>query len=1072
MRLSVRLVLAVVFMFCSSTADAGEVVSLAPSSTGLELETVESETLHLRVSELRFDRVEIDGADWAVVQVPGSHNLMERGLPSLPYLSSEYLLARTGGVDFELIDVRLREIDLGGYDIAGVAPSKGHFDRSVDPTTVPWVFDEKVYQGTTRYPDSDVWVDHPAIAGPLRSQTMRIPVAHWLPDTNTLIVVEEAWFRVIEQPHAENPRVGRDRPMNGLFDGVARLHAVNYEQVRGRYTPFVETGRLVIIADDDFVDEAAPLAEWERLVGYPTLLVPVSVAGANAAAIKSYLQGLYDSPEGLTWIILVGDAQQIPTLTGVMEGADCDPCFTKLEGADNRPDASISRISAQTGDQVTIQVNKILDYEQLPDTGSAGAWYAKAFGVAGDDTGGTPSYSDWQRMDFLRNDLLDPAYHFTEFDQLYHNPSKAAVAASVNDGRSQGFYIGHGSKTAWVTSGFSVTDVNNMLTNSETLPIVWSVACVNGDFTGSGDCFAEAWLKKNGGGAVSFEAATTNESWVPPCDAQRGVVDALRLETAFTTGGQHVNGKLYCMDVNGDSNSSQGNMFMEQSTLFGAATLWPRTSEPMLPNEPDDFVVAGGIATLTVKVGGAPFAKTGGAIVSFYDETEGINVLGSGLVDGNGVVTAVVTGDPTHCHIHGLNLVPVAFELAAQEAGRVALDSGAYGCGSTVSVRVADSNIPGSNPGTIDTTSVELTAGGGNHMVTLTETGADRNIFAGTAVLGSDLAVAHGDSLLSTYIDANDGAGGINVIVTAGAGIDCMGPAISAVQATATESSVTFDFATDEPGTTVVTYGTTTPPTTVISDDGLTTEHTITVEGVSPCTTIFFQVSSVDALGNAGVDTNGGSFYVVETAGWGSFLSETFDGDPAWAIDNGLFASTGWAYGQPTGQGGDSYGGPDPTAGHTGDTVYGVNLDGDAPASAGENEIKLTTPVIDLSTATSARLRFRRWLGVEQEYYDHARVRLSTDGGGSWQTVWENAGSTIDDQAWIEQIVDLSQAVGESQVQIRWTYGASDSAWDYCGWNIDDVVIEGAMPCDAIMLFGDGFENADCGGWTSAVGED
>ncbi len=202
-----------------------------------------------------------------------------------------------------------------------------------------------------------------------------------------------------------------------------------------------------------------------------------------------------------------------------------------------------------------------------------------------------------------------------------------------------------------------------MLTNSETLPVIWSVACVNGDFTGSGDCFAEAWLKKDGGGAVSFEGATTNESWVPPCDAQRGVVDALRLETAFTTGGQHVNGKLYCMDVNGDSDSSEGTKFMEQSTLFGAATMWPRTTTPQYPDEPGDIVVMGGAATLTVMVGGAPFAKAGGAIVSFYDATGGVNVLGSGLIDATGVVTVAVTGNPTHCHIHGQNLVPTSFDL-------------------------------------------------------------------------------------------------------------------------------------------------------------------------------------------------------------------------------------------------------------------------------------------------------------------------------------------------------------------------------------------------------------------------
>jgi hypothetical protein len=617
-----------------------------------------------------------------------------------------------------------------------------------------------------------------------------------------------------------------------------------------------------------------------------------------------------------------------------------------------------------------------------------------------------------------------------------------------------------------------VTDVNNMLTNAETLPVLWSVACVNGDFAGGSDCFAEAWLKKDGGGAVSFEGATTNESWVPPCDAQRGVVDSLRLETAFTTGGQHVNGKLYCMDIHGQLDSSQGTMFMEQSTLFGACTTWPRTLAPSIPDEPDDFVSGEGTATLTVKVGGVPFAKAGGAIVSFYNENPGVNVVGSGLVDANGVVTAEVSDDPTHCHIHGKDLVPISFELAAREAGRISLDGVAYSCDDVVSIRVADSNVPDSSPDTIDTATAEISAGGAPFSVALTELAADRNIYAGTVLLGVDLVVSHGDNLVATYVDADDGDGGLNVIRPTQAAIDCQGPSVSGFAAVATESSVTVSFTTDEPGTTVVVYGPTRPPTTVVTDDTLTPEHQITIEGIDPCTTYFFEVSSTDALGNVATDDNGGSYYAADTAGWGTFFSETFDSDPGWVIDNGGFASVGWAFGQPTGTDQDGYGGPDPTAGATGDFVYGVNLNGDAPSSTDPNELKLTTPVIDLSTATSVQLRFKRWLGVEYDSWDNARIRLSVDGGAIWTTVWENDAATIDDQAWIEQVVQLPQAAGQSHVQIRWTYGASDAIMNWCGWNIDDVVIEGAMPCDAVNeLFSDGFEIGSCGYWSRVVGE-
>ena len=50
--------------------------------------------------------------------------------------------------------------------------------------------------------------------------------------------------------------------------------------------------------------------------------------------------------------------------------------------------------------------------------------------------------------------------------------------------------------------------------------------------------------------------------------------------------------------------------------------------------------------------------------------------------------------------------------------------------------------------------------------------------------------------------------------------------------------------------------------------------------------------------------------------------SVPLDSDPRW------FTVGDWAFGQPTGEGGES-GYPDPTSGHTGGYVYGYNLDGD-----------------------------------------------------------------------------------------------------------------------------------------------
>jgi subtilisin family serine protease len=157
-----------------------------------------------------------------------------------------------------------------------------------------------------------------------------------------------------------------------------------------------------------------------------------------------------------------------------------------------------------------------------------------------------------------------------------------------------------------------------------------------------------------------------------------------------------------------------------------------------------------------------------------------------------------------------------------------------------------------------------------------------------------------------------------------------------------------------------------------------------------------------------------------------------------------------WAWGVPTG-GGGQYGGPDPTSGATGSNVYGYNLAGDYANSLAETH--LTSTAINCTGLTSVTLRFQRWLGVEVNTYDHAYVRVSNN-GSTWTTVWSNS-AQIADTAWSLQEFDIS-AVADNQatVYLRWTMGTTDSSWQFCGWNIDDV--------QSLALGGGCTVNAEC----------
>jgi hypothetical protein len=180
----------------------------------------------------------------------------------------------------------------------------------------------------------------------------------------------------------------------------------------------------------------------------------------------------------------------------------------------------------------------------------------------------------------------------------------------------------------------------------------------------------------------------------------------------------------------------------------------------------------------------------------------------------------------------------------------------------------------------------------------------------------------------------------------------------------------------------------------------------------------------------------------------------SLDTDPGWQTEGG------WAFGKPAG-GGGQVGSPDPTSGHTGDNVYGYNLEGDYPNKMPAYD--LTTEPIDCSKLDVVILRYWRWLGVEDANFDKATISLSTD-GETWSTVWENAELVVD-SAWTEQEVDLTAlAARQPTVYLRWTMGPTDKAYQYCGWNIDDIRIMGMDIVNCWDADGDGFYDPACGG--------
>ena len=139
---------------------------------------------------------------------------------------------------------------------------------------------------------------------------------------------------------------------------------------------------------------------------------------------------------------------------------------------------------------------------------------------------------------------------------------------NLNAGRSILNYCGHGSVTAWGTTGFSTSWVNT-LTNEHMLPFIFDVACVNGSFE-LYTCFAEAWMRATNGenptGAIGIYASSVNQSWNPPMAAQDESNDLLVANAARSFGSLCYSGSMQMVEKVQTSPSAKHSSSMTETT--------------------------------------------------------------------------------------------------------------------------------------------------------------------------------------------------------------------------------------------------------------------------------------------------------------------------------------------------------------------------------------------------------------------------------------------------------------------------------------------------------------------------
>ncbi|MBN2446752.1 MAG: hypothetical protein JXO22_08500, partial [Phycisphaerae bacterium] len=561
-------------------------------------------------------------------------------------------------------------------------------------------------------------------------------------------------------------------PLPGLASSILNPGILPVAQSRG-------SGNYLIIVAQAYESDIAAFATAKAAQGFTVSTYSVP-SGTSNSTIKTYIQSLWGGANSPDYILLVGDTNTIPHWTGGGTGSpDTDLPYTCMDGStDWYPDIAIGRFPARSSGDVADMVSKTLYYENGPLADPA--YTKRAVFMAGNDnysiTEGTHEY-------VINNYMIPNGYTFDRLYEVSYGASPSDVTAAFNNGRLYGIYSGHGSTDEWA-DGPEFTQSNvNALTNTNMYAVVFSFACLTGQYSLT-ECFMETWVLAPNKAAVTSCGSSVTSYWDEDDILEKRLFDVIFDNT--------------------DNVKTEIGPVINETRVRYLAHFGP--------------------------------TSTTRRYFEMYN----------------------LMGDPS-----------MRLPSACPDAGEISLDRNNYACSDSLILSVDDCglNLDDNLIDTVDVT-VESTSESTGETVTLYETDVASASFEGTLPINTVnavgvLLVAEGDTITATYVDADDGQGGTNVVVTDTALVDCSPPSIFNVQTLDVQPhSATIGFDADEPVRGIIHYGSSCGTLNQVAyGSGYSTTPTVTVSSLSDDATYYYTVEAEDEAGNLVVDTNGGMCY-------------------------------------------------------------------------------------------------------------------------------------------------------------------------------------------------------------------
>ncbi len=593
----------------------------APSVTVLA-----SDGTHVRVRiELHgfwMKTLEGGGLTFQQPVLPGEEFLRQTGKPQVPSIGRLFAVPEGKKTAWRILDAQ--SISMSG---CGIHPTQPKPNRCED-LVFPFTLDESVYSADTYFPGELAAVGEPGVFRDYRVVRLAVYPLQFNPARENLEIYTSLDLELqFEEGDTRAPVLFPSNAVSASFDNLYRATIANYDWVKGRKEISRSTPEnMLIFVADALESSIADFVQWKKQCGLNVTVRKMSEVGNTVVQIKAAIQSAYDNvatrPD---YVVFVGDENTVvPDHRSTSNGnAASDYPYTLLSGEANDvdPDVLLGRLVGATSGQILIQTDKIIYYEKQPDAG--GAWYKKCAGIASNEGSGP---SDEEYITSITDTLMAHTYTYRDlWFQRLGNATAANINAGLTEGRTWLTYIGHGSGTSWgSTNGtYNNSSVDGM-NNGYKMPILVDVACENGSFDDSTECFGEKWMRAGSvgspRGAVGYYGGSVSISWDPPAIMAQGIAIHHYSDPVYTWGGSCLAGQMYLKAQNGGGSDTIDNF--EWFILFGDPSLMIRTDTPraLQVTHDENMVFGQDVFDVTVLTGSS--VPVAGARVYAYSSAE------------------------------------------------------------------------------------------------------------------------------------------------------------------------------------------------------------------------------------------------------------------------------------------------------------------------------------------------------------------------------------------------------------------------------------------------------------------